>query len=140
MPLAAVVLLASLVLAAPGFARSTTTAPGLVYHLPVVLTNSSITIKRDRDTLQNGLHTFPRGAIIRFDFRNEGTKTLGAKLVLLSQHVFTKFETKRTELAVKAMAPQGTGHLLANFYFRGTFKLELTVNGHAGPSARIVVY
>lgn len=139
-PLAVVSLLATLVLAATGFAASTTTAPGLTYHLGVVLTNGSIVIAKDKATLPNGLHTFPRGAVIQFDFKNEGSTTLGARLVLLTHHTFSKYETKRTALVVKPMPPKGKGHLLANFYFRGSFKLELTINGRPGPAAKIVVY
>jgi hypothetical protein len=119
---------------------STTTAPGVTYHLAVVLTDSSITIAKDKATLANGLHTFPRGAVIIFDFKNEGTEKLGAKLTLLTQHTFSKYEKKVTSLTVPPMPTSGKGRLLVNFYFRGTFTLAVTVNGRAGPAAKILVY
>jgi hypothetical protein len=51
-----------------------TTRPGVVYKIPVTLTDTKITIGHDRFA-HTGVSRYPRGAVIRFEITNRGKRT-----------------------------------------------------------------
>jgi hypothetical protein len=68
----AVAVLAAVIPAATQ-ARPLTTKPGVIYVLKVPVDDKGIHIPKDQFT-RNGVSRYPRGAIIRYEFTNKGTK------------------------------------------------------------------
>jgi hypothetical protein len=54
-------------------ARPLTTKPGVIYVLQVPVDDKGIHIPRDQFT-KNGVSRYPRGALIRYEFTNKGSK------------------------------------------------------------------
>src|SRR5690348_13323370 len=61
------------VLAGATSARPLTTKPGVIYVLKVPVDDKGIHIPKDQFT-KNGITRYPRGAEIRYEFTNKGTK------------------------------------------------------------------
>jgi hypothetical protein len=102
-----------------------TTTPGVVYIVPVVITDKSIAIKRDKFTL-NGQTRFPRGALIRFSVLNKGTRPYA-------------FRIWGDDTAV--IKPGKHGTILVNWNYRGRFAYSIVLGGKpAGPKGTIVIF
>jgi hypothetical protein len=102
---AAAVVLAA-VLPAATQARPSTTKPGVIYVLKVPVDDKGIHIPKDQFT-RNGVSRYPRGAIIRYEFANKGTKPYVV-------HMWGA-ET----LTMKAR--RGKDSLLVNWQYRGEY-------------------
>jgi hypothetical protein len=101
-----------------------TTAPGVAYQVPVLVTDRGIAIQ-DRLT-RAGVTRFPRGSVINFLIRNASAHSQVVQLKLLSSHVFTQYEQNITVISAgKPIAPGGVRKLGINFYYRGLFALEV---------------
>jgi hypothetical protein len=87
-------------------ASSLTTTPGVVYVLKTVVDDKGVHIPKDKFT-KNGVTRYPRGALIRYEFVNKGSKTY-------SVHMWY-FDSDR-------MRPGGHASLLVNWTYRGTFR------------------
>ena len=61
------------VLAGATRAQPETTKPGVIYVLKVPVDDKGIHVPKDRFT-KNGITRYPRGAEIRYEFTNKGTK------------------------------------------------------------------
>jgi hypothetical protein len=115
----------ALAAAAPGLAGTETTTPGVVYTIKVVLTNTTISIARDRFT-HGEVTYYPRGAAIHFDIVNRGTRPYALK-------VWDEVTTP--------IKPKGRGSMLINWNYRGVFSYSTEFQGHgAGPKGSIVVF
>jgi hypothetical protein len=108
-----------------GQARPQTTTPGIVYIVKVVVTDTKITIARDRFT-RNGVSRLPRGAQIRYSLTNKGTRPYAWRVWGASTPV---------------MKPGGHESIFVNWQYRGTYRHELLFRGKpAGPKGRIVIF
>jgi hypothetical protein len=108
----------------------------------VALTDTSIKIERDRYTTRDGVTRYPRGAIIDFAIKNEGKQAHTARLKLLTQHYFSKYEQRVVEIPAgkKPIEPGAVRHLAINFYYRGSFALQLMADARSRASAPIVIF
>jgi hypothetical protein len=125
-PLVVSVLAALMLAAVPSaLARTETTTPGVVYTIKVILTNTSISIAKDRFT-RDGVTYYPRGAVIHFAIVNQGTRSYALKM------------WDETTVPIK---PKGQGSMLINWNYRGVFFYSTQFQGRAaGPKGHIVIY
>jgi hypothetical protein len=106
-------------------ARPQTTTPGTVYVVKTVITDTKVTIARDKYT-RRGVHRLPRGAEIRYSITNKGTKP---------------YELKIWETISRVMRPGRHEFLYINWQFRGTYRYVLLYHGKpAGPKGTIVIF
>jgi len=136
---ALVVVLVACAVALPAGAGSKTTAPDTPYMVPVSITDKGITI---HDKFTKGATTrYPRSAIIEFVITNKGTAPHAVRLALLTKHAFTKYEQKITNISAGSpIAPGKRRKFSINFYYRGSFALEVLSGSKPRASAQIVVY
>jgi hypothetical protein len=134
--------LAACAVALPVDAIPSTTAPDQPYRINVVLTDGTVKIERDRFTARDGTTRYPRGALIDFIIKNEGKQAHTARLKLLSQHYFSSFEVRQDAIPVgkTPIRPGQVRQLAINFYFRGSFALQLMAGARPRASARIVIF
>jgi hypothetical protein len=105
---------------------SGTTVPGVVYPVKTLVTDTHISISKDKFT-RHGVTRWPRGAQIRFEITNKGSK----RYVL-------QIWSERT----LPMRPHG-GHdsMLVNWNYRGKYLYRTLVNGKpAGPKGWILIF
>jgi hypothetical protein len=125
---------------APASSAPKTTEPGVAaYRVNVVLTDKSITIEGKRF---NGKTMYPRGTMIGFIIRNEGKHSHRAQLKLVSQHYFTPNEKTQTVIPVgkTQIQPGDKRNFGINFYFRGSFALQLMAGNKVLASAPITIF
>jgi hypothetical protein len=72
------------------FGRPATTRPGVIYVVNVPVDDAGVHIPKDRFT-RNGVTRYPRGAEIRYEFTNHGSKPYavfmwGADTVVMKPH------------------------------------------------------
>jgi hypothetical protein len=125
----------------PAVSAPETTEPGAFsYQVAVVLTDNSVTIK-DAKYTHHGLTMYPRGALIGFVITNKGKHPHTARLKLVSQHYFTASEKTQTVIPVgkTPIQPGDHRHFGIDFYFRGSFALQLMAGDKALASAPITI-
>jgi hypothetical protein len=115
---------AAVVVPAATPARPQTTTPGVIYVLKVPVDDKGIHIPRDRFT-RNGISRYPRGALIRYEFSNKGTKPYAV-------HVWGA-ET------VVMKARTGHASMLVNWAYRGDYHYWRIYRGHRIPPVGTVV-
>ena len=93
-------------------AQPTTTTPGTVYTLKVVITNTSISIAKDSFT-RNGASRYPRGAIIHYAITNKGNRTYSFRI---------------WDETTNPIRPGGHDSVLVNWNYRGSFVYETLFN------------
>jgi len=140
-------LLAALVVAGvvadPVTATPKTTEPGVAdYKIAVVLTDKAITIARNEFSAGDGIARWPRGSQVDFVVRNKGSQPHVARLKLVSQHYFSKYEQAIVEIPVGhgPIQPGQVRHLGINFYYRGVFAFQLMASDKPLASAQIVIF
>ncbi|HZQ03336.1 MAG TPA: hypothetical protein VFA88_04870 [Gaiellaceae bacterium] len=138
----AATLLAACGLAVPAAGAPKTTAPDQPYRIDVTVTDSSISIERDRFTAKDGTTRWPRGALIDFIVKNVGKRPHVARFALVSQHYFSQYEARKTSTTVgkTPIRPGQVRHLAVNFYFRGSFAFELMAGSRPISTAKIVIF
>ena len=112
-----------------------TTVPVLAYRAPVTLTDAEARI------MGKGHVTWPRGAVIQFEVRNNGSRAYQAVVQLTTEHHFTKYEAKVTQLHTGVIQPGRTGKVRVFFYFRSRFALQAVVDAkpHGKPAVIQIV-
>jgi hypothetical protein len=115
-------------LAAPvgaALARPQTTKPGIVYTVTVILTDTRITLThRAKGTL--GLSRLPRGAIIRYEIVNRGSRP----------YVFRIWSSETAPIR-----PRKRDSILVNWNYRGRFVYKTIYRGKPfGPKGTVIVY
>ncbi len=113
---------------------SATTAPGYVYPVDAVLTDSGVKLiphKVNGKALGTYIRAdgrsaqFPRGTLIKFLFTNKGTQSyLPAIRVFDKSQADPYTKVKNLYTASHVLKPGGHGTLFGNFYFRGAFQIE----------------
>jgi hypothetical protein len=106
-------------------ARPLTTVPGQVYVLKTIVDDKGVHIPKDKYT-KNGVTRYPRGALIRYEFVNKGTKTYSVRMWF--------FKTV-------AMKPRGQSSQLVNWNYRGEFHYSRLSGGRQiKPVGTVVVF
>ena len=122
----AAALLAALAVPAATAARPATTTPGVIYVLKVTVDDKGIHIPKDRFT-RNGVTRYPRGAQIRYEFTNKGSKPYAVFMWAADTVV---------------MKPHG-GHaaMFVNWQYRDTYHYYRLYRGHKlRPVGTIVIF
>jgi hypothetical protein len=116
-----------LALAAGGLAGSgtATTTPGVIYVLKVPVDDKGIHIPKDKFT-RNGITRYPRGAEIRYEFTNKGTKP------------YAVFMWAADTLVMK---PRGHQTIFVNWQYRGTYHYYRLLHGkRIAPVGTIIIF
>ena len=135
---------ATLVLVAGAGSAGATTGPDASYKLRAIMTNSKIVLvrtARDAQYIRPGgrAATFPRGIVVTFSVKNNGTKTLLPAVHALSTVNENPLDHPlKYYTAQRAAAPGQSVDLQINFYFRAPFLLlMLDHKKPVGKSVRI---
>lgn len=107
-------------------ARPLTTTPGVIYVLKTPVDDTGIHIPKDRFT-KNGITRYPRGAQIRYEFVNTGSKPYavhvwGADTIVMRPH-------------------GGKATMFVNWQYRGTYHYWRIYRGHRlNPVGTIIIF
>lgn len=122
--------------AAAGTAAATT-APGVLNHVRVIITDNKILIPKDQFRKADGITRYPRGALIEFVFTNKGSKPTSIILSVESKVNFTGIQKSAT---IRSIKPGQVRHFEVNFFFRGTFDLKSIIGGKVASVHPIVIF
>ena len=120
-------------------AAQRTTQPGVVQPVDVTLTNTAIVIPKDRYVL-NGMTRYPRGSIIDFLLRNHGSVAESVLLKAPVLHFVGASQFSNVASAGKPIPPGTSRHFRISFFFRGTFALEMLVDGKVRATKLVTVF
>jgi hypothetical protein len=120
---------------------SATTTPDTVHHVPVVLTNTTITVPKDQFVKADGITRYPRGALIDFKLENRGSKAISVVLTVTSKVKFVGANKLLSAASAGSpISPGSSRHFKLSFYFRGTFVLETLIGGKVAVSHPIIIF
>lgn len=123
--IATAALVAAFALPAVVMARPQTTTPGVIYVITTPVDDKGIHVPKDKFT-RNGVSRYPRGAIIRYEFVNKGTKPYVVRMWAA--------ET----LVIK---PGHKAAMLVNWAYRGDYTYARIYKGHQiGPIGSVVIF
>lgn len=123
--IATAALVAAFALPAAATSRPQTTTPGVIYVLVTPVDDKGIHVPKDKFT-RNGVSRYPRGAIIRYEFVNKGTKPYAVRMWAA--------ET----LVIK---PGRKAPMLVNWAYRGDYTYARIYKGHQiGPVGRVIIF
>jgi hypothetical protein len=123
---AAAVAAAAAVVAGASPARPLTTTPGVIYVLKTTVDDTGVHIPKDKFT-RNGITRYPRGAQIRYEFTNKGSKPYavhmwGADTVVMRAH-------------------GGHAAMFVNWQYRGDYHYWRLVRGkRVAPVGTIIIF
>jgi hypothetical protein len=119
-----------------------TTAPGVLNHVRILLSNSAIKIPRDQFTTAGGQTRYPRGAVIEFTLVNEGSTPISVRIEALAKvkYVVGKKVLSPTASAGKPIAPGATRHWKLGFYIRGDYEMDSLIHGKVAVRKSIIVF
>ena len=107
-------------------ARPLTTTPGVIYVIKTPVDDKGIHVPKDKFT-RNGVSRYPRGAIIRYEFVNKGTKPYAVRMWAA--------ET----LVMKAHG--GKAQMLVNWAYRGDYTYARIYKRHQiAPIGKVVIF
>lgn len=107
-------------------ARPLTTTPGVIYVLKTPVDDKGIHVPKDQFT-KNGITRYPRGAVIRYEFVNKGTKPYavhmwGADTIVMKAH-------------------GGRATMLVNWQYRGDYHYWRIYRGHRlNPVGTVIIF
>jgi hypothetical protein len=120
-----VALVAAIAVPAAVHARPQTTTPGVIYVIKTPVDDKGIHIPKDKFT-RNGVTRYPRGALIRYEFINKGTKPYAVRM----------WGTTTT-----AIKPGRMEIRLVNWAYRGEYTYARIYKGHQiSPIGKIVIF
>ncbi|HEX4679696.1 MAG TPA: hypothetical protein VH210_10900 [Gaiellaceae bacterium] len=120
-----VALVAAIAVPAAVDARPQTTTPGVIYVIKTTVDDKGIHIPKDKFT-RNGVTRYPRGALIRYEFVNKGTKPYAVRIWA-------------TETLV--MKPGRKDASLINWAYRGDYTYARIYKGHQiKPIGKIIIF
>jgi hypothetical protein len=120
-----VALAAAVALPAAVPARPQTTTPGVIYVVKTPVDDKGIHIPKDQFT-RNGVTRYPRGALIRYEFINKGTKPYAVR-IWATQTVVIK--------------PGRQAIRLVNWAYRGDYTYARIYKGHQiSPIGTIIIF
>jgi hypothetical protein len=119
-------LAAAVVAPAAAPARPQTTKPGVIYVLKIPVDDKGIHIPKDQFT-RNGITRYPRGALIRYEFTNKGTKPYAV-------HMWAA-----DTIVMKAHGGHAT--MLVNWQYRGDYHYWRILRGHRiAPIGTVIIF
>jgi hypothetical protein len=133
-------LVAALSLGIAVSSASATTMPDVLHHVPVYLTDTTISIPKDQFAA-DGITRYPRGAFIDFILYNRGDKAMSVRLTVTSKVTFYGFN--KLSSVASAGAPIPPGHhrnFKLSFYFRGRFNLQTLIAGKVRVTRPIIIF
>jgi hypothetical protein len=120
-----VALVAAVAVPATVVARPLTTTPGVIYVLKTPVDDKGVHVPKDKFT-RNGISRYPRGALIRYEFINKGTKPYAVRMW-----------TQET-LVLK---PGHKESLFLNWAYRGDYTYARIYKGHQlRPIGRVTIF
>ncbi|HEY2776948.1 MAG TPA: hypothetical protein VGI77_03525 [Gaiellaceae bacterium] len=106
--------------------RDETTTPGVIYVLKVSVDDKGIHIPKDQFT-KNGITRYPRGAEIRYEFTNKGSKP------------YAVFMWAADTVVMKAHG--GKASMFVNWQYRDTYHYWRILRGHKlRPIGTIIIF
>jgi hypothetical protein len=106
-------------------ARPLTTTPGVIYVIKTPVDDKGIHVPKDKFT-RNGVTRYPRGAIIRYEFVNKGTKPYAVRMWAADTVV---------------MKPGGKTQMLVNWAYRGDYTYARIYKRHQiRPIGRVIIF
>ena len=106
-------------------ARPETTKPGVIYVVKTPVDDKGIHIPKDQFT-RNGVTRYPRGALIRYEFVNKGTKPYAVRMWA-------------TETVV--IKPGRKEIRLVNWAYRGEYTYARIYKGHEiRPIGKVIIF
>lgn len=119
-----------------------TTAPDVLHHVNVVLTNKAIQIPKDQFVKKDGITRYPRGALIEFTLRNHGTKPISVQMAVVGGSKITIAGQRLAGVASagKPIAPGAVRHWKLSFYFRGAFQMRTLIRGKVAVRKPIIIF
>jgi len=139
----AVLVLSLAAAAAAADAGNRTTGPGVIAHVPIVLTAGKIDIPKDQfvTKAEPNVARYPRGAQIDFRIQNKGSKPAILSLRVLSKlNFYGANQLKKLVSTRKPVKPGTTAHMRLSFYFRARFMFEERVNGKVVARHEMVIF
>lgn len=107
-------------------ARPQTTTPGVIYVLKTLVDDKGIHIPRDQFT-KKGITRYPRGAEIRYEFTNKGSKAYAVHMWAAD--------------TVVMKARRGHATMFVNWQYRGTYHYWRLARGHrVSPVGTIIIF
>jgi hypothetical protein len=123
--IAAAACVAAIALPAVVMARPQTTTPGVIYVLVTPVDDKGIHIPKDQFT-RNGITRYPRGALIRYEFVNKGTKPYAVRMWAADT------------LVIK---PGRKAAMLVNWAYRGDYTYARIYKGHQlRPIGKVIIF
>jgi hypothetical protein len=120
-----VALAAAIAVPAAVSAQPQTTKPGVIYVVKTRVDDKGIHIPKDQFT-RNGVTRYPRGALIRYEFINKGTKPYAVRIWA-------------TETVV--IKPGRQTVRLVNWAYRGDYTYARIYKGHQiSPIGKIIIF
>jgi len=115
-----------------------TTAPGVLNHVKVIITDTAILIPKDQFVQKDGITRYPRGALIEFVFTNKGSKPISIQLAVQSKVKFNGL-VKAASIG-PPIKPGQVRHFQVNFFFRGDFALKSVIGGKVAVVRPIIIF
>jgi hypothetical protein len=116
---------AAVALPAAVMARPETTKPGVIYVVKTPVDDKGIHIPKDQFT-RNGVTRYPRGALIRYEFINKGTKPYAVRMWAVDTGV---------------IKPGRKATMLVNWGYRGDYTYARIYKGHQiRPIGKVIIF
>jgi hypothetical protein len=127
-----------LCVAATAVTARATTAPGVLNHVRVIITNNKIIVPKDQFVKADGITRYPRGAVIEFVFTNKGSKPASIILTVDSKVNFPGLQ--KVAKIGPPIKPGQVRHFAVNFFFRGNFDLKSIIRGKVAVVHPIIIF
>jgi hypothetical protein len=106
-------------------ARPSTTTPGVIYVIKTPVDDKGVHIPKDKFT-RNGITRYPRGALIRYEFTNKGTKPYAVRM------------WAEETVVIK---PGRKAQMLVNWAYRGDYTYARVLKGHQiRPIGKVIIF
>jgi hypothetical protein len=123
-------------------AASATTAPGVLNHIKITITNTAIDIPRDQFVKKDGITRYPRGAEIEFTLVNKGSVPIAVRIKALGKVKYTigQKTLAGSASAGKPIAPGASRHWTLGFYIRGDYEMDSLIHGKVAVKKPIIIF
>jgi hypothetical protein len=122
------------------FAAARTTGTPPPARVAVTLTDHKISMKGP--VARNSAQWYPRGAVIDFILHNNGEKAVHVRVKRLTKVNFPAASQYSifTVAPGKAIRPGNARHFTLNFFYRGSFVMQMIAGGKVQASTRILIF
>jgi len=110
----------------PATAATKTTVPGVVYVVKLTVTDTTVSIQRDKFSKGLKYARYPRGAVIRYKVLNKGTRAYSVRI---------------WDVVTPAIRPGHFAPVLVTWNYRGSYRYASLYHGSpVGPHGRIKIF